>query len=87
LKCCNEDGSALDILPKECLKIKISDDNEPHSKHRCLSVPRALDTSDRGCNIKPVRQVSVCTILVNRFKYNLNFYQLVIMKLIFISKK
>ncbi|CAI6350006.1 unnamed protein product [Macrosiphum euphorbiae] len=56
VKCCNDDGSTPDILPKECLQIRIPND-EPQSKYRCLSVPRSLDTSDKGCNIKPVRQI------------------------------
>jgi len=57
VKCCNDDGSTPEILPKECLQIRIPYD-EPESKYRCLSIPRSLDTSDKGCNIKPVRQVS-----------------------------
>lgn len=62
LRCCNSDGSTPEILPEECLQIKVPDD-EPDSNRRCLSVPRALDTSDKGCNIKPVRQVSdECTL-------------------------
>ncbi|XP_022170134.1 peroxidase-like isoform X2 [Myzus persicae] len=56
VKCCNDDGSTLEILPKECLQIRIPHD-EPESKYRCLSVPRSLDTSDKGCNMKPVRQI------------------------------
>ncbi|XP_060871134.1 peroxidase-like isoform X1 [Metopolophium dirhodum] len=56
VKCCNEDGSTPEILPKECLQIRIPHD-EPESKYRCLSIPRSLDTSDKGCDIKPVRQI------------------------------
>jgi len=63
VKCCNDDGSTPDILPKECLQIRIPHD-EPQSKYRCLSIPRSLDTSDKGCDIKPVRQVSVCTLYI-----------------------
>jgi len=57
LQCCNPDGSTLDDLPTECLPIK-APQNEPESKHRCFSIPRAADTSDIGCDIQPVRQVN-----------------------------
>lgn len=58
VQCCNADGSTPNNLPKECLQIRIPRD-DPGSKKRCLSVPRAADTSDLGCQIKPVRQVSI----------------------------
>uniref|UniRef100_A0A2S2QM46 Peroxidase n=1 Tax=Sipha flava TaxID=143950 RepID=A0A2S2QM46_9HEMI len=56
LECCRPDGTSLQTLPKNCLPIKTPND-DPGSKNRCFTAPRTLDTADRGCNIKPVRQV------------------------------
>lgn len=58
LECCNPDGSTPTFLPKGCLPITIPQ-NDPGSKKRCFSAPRAADTSDIGCQIQPVRQVSM----------------------------
>jgi len=58
LECCNPDGTTPKFLPKGCLPITIPQD-DPGSKKRCLSIPRSADTSDIGCQIQPVRQVSI----------------------------
>lgn len=58
LACCNPDGSAPAVLPKECLKITTPKD-DPDSKNRCYSTQRGSDTADIGCSIKPVRKVCI----------------------------
>lgn len=64
-QCCNADGSTPKKLPNECLQITIPKD-DPGLQKRCLSIPRAADTLDLGCDIKPVRQVNG-TYLENTF--------------------
>lgn len=63
LECCKPDGTSLEILPKRCLPI-ITPHDDPGSKSQCFTVPATLDTADRGCNIKPVRQVRKTNIII-----------------------
>lgn len=60
LECCKSDNSEPKVIPKSCLQIKMppNENSKFKGSMRCLSAPRAADTSDRGCKIQPVRQVS-----------------------------
>ncbi|VVC25042.1 Hypothetical protein CINCED_3A001808 [Cinara cedri] len=64
-KCCNSDGSTPKNLPKDCLQITIPRDDPAAGKKRCFSSPRAADTSDLGCSIKPVRQQIAVTSFID----------------------
>lgn len=64
LECCNPDGTTPRFLPKGCLPITIPQD-DPGSKKRCLSIPRSADTSDIGCQIKPVRPLIGVTSFID----------------------